>query len=105
AREMVAESESEYDVTEMLRMLEDEMLDAANNLEFEKAADLRDKIKDLRAKRDSGIAKSPDAAGAAEAAAESDLTAALAAGMSARIAGTEGLGGTRKVMTPQQKKV
>jgi excinuclease ABC subunit B len=101
AREMVAQSEGEYDVTEMLKMLEDEMMDAANNLEFEKAAELRDKIRILRDKRDAGA---PAAAGAAEAAAESDLTAALAAGMGARIAGTDGLG-ARKAMTPQQKKV
>jgi excinuclease ABC subunit B len=105
AREMVSQSESEYDVTEMLRMLEDEMLDAANNLEFEKAAELRDKIKQMRAQRDTGAGRPGDAAGAAEAAAEGDLTAALAAGMGARIAGNEGLGGTRKAMTPQQKKV
>jgi excinuclease ABC subunit B len=103
AREMVSQSEGEYDVTEMLRMLEDEMMDAANNLEFEKAAELRDKIKELRAQRDAGAGRAPD--GAAEAAAEGDLTAALAAGMSARIAGNEGLGGVRKAMTPQQKKV
>ena len=30
-------------------MLEEEMLTAANNLEFEKAADLRDRIKELQA--------------------------------------------------------
>jgi excinuclease ABC subunit B len=106
AREMVSQTEGEFDITEMLKMLEDEMLDAANNLEFEKAAELRDKIKTLREQRDAGAGKAKtEAAGAAEAAAEGDLTAALAAGMSARIAGTEGLGGTRKAMTPQQKKV
>ena len=49
AREMLSESESEFDQQEMIRMLEEEMLTAANNLEFEKAADLRDRIKELQA--------------------------------------------------------
>ncbi len=38
ARELVAQSEELYDVNETLRMLEEEMLAAANDLEFEKAA-------------------------------------------------------------------
>ncbi len=41
-----------FDVTETLRELEEEMITAANNLEFEKAALLRDQIKEL--KRGSG---------------------------------------------------
>jgi excinuclease ABC subunit B len=45
---MVAKSEQQYDQDEMLRMLEQEMLEAANNLEFEKAAELRDRIKELK---------------------------------------------------------
>ena len=55
AREMVAASEEEYDVNETLRMLEEEMLEAANNLEFEKAAEIRDRIKELKAKEAAGI--------------------------------------------------
>jgi excinuclease ABC subunit B len=103
AREMVAQSEQEFDVTEMVSDLEAEMLEAANNLEFEKAADLRDKIKQLKAKAAEGIDPVP---GAAEAHAESDLTAALATGMANRLAGADGLGAApRKTMTPQQKKV
>ena len=43
-----------FDVTETLRQLEEEMVEAANNLEFEKAALLRDQIKEL--KRGSGVA-------------------------------------------------
>lgn len=37
-----------FDVTETLRQLEEEMLAAANNLEFEKAALLRDQIRELK---------------------------------------------------------
>jgi excinuclease ABC subunit B len=48
AREIVARSETQYDQVEMVRMLEEEMLQAANNLEFEKAAGIRDKLKELK---------------------------------------------------------
>jgi excinuclease ABC subunit B len=103
AREMVAESEGEYDASEMLRILEDEMLSAANNLEFEKAAELRDKIKEVKAKAAQHIDPAP---GAAEAAAENELTAALSTAMSNRMASNSALGDSpRKPMTPQQKKV
>jgi excinuclease ABC subunit B len=37
-----------FDVTETLRQLEEEMIEAANNLEFEKAALLRDQIRELQ---------------------------------------------------------
>ncbi len=56
AREMLNESESEFDQQEMIRSLEEEMLSAANNLEFEKAADLRDRIRELNTARQSGNA-------------------------------------------------
>ena len=46
-----------FDVTETLRELEEEMLTAANNLEFEKAALLRDQIKEL--KRQFGLGSVP----------------------------------------------
>ena len=42
----------DFDVTETIRELEEEMLQAANNLEFEKAALMRDQIREL--KRSSG---------------------------------------------------
>lgn len=42
----------DFDVTETIRELEEEMLQAANNLEFEKAALLRDQVREL--KRGSG---------------------------------------------------
>jgi excinuclease ABC subunit B len=45
---MVAESASRDDIGELIRRLEEEMRDAAQALEFEKAAALRDQIKELR---------------------------------------------------------
>jgi excinuclease ABC subunit B len=42
------ESEREYDRDELIRMLEDEMFQAAEQLEFEKAARLRDQLNELR---------------------------------------------------------
>ena len=38
----------DIDVTETIRELEEEMLTAANNLEFEKAALLRDQVRELK---------------------------------------------------------
>ena len=48
AGDILREGSSNFDVTETLRELEEEMLAAANNLEFEKAALLRDQIKELK---------------------------------------------------------
>ncbi|MFT3788831.1 MAG: excinuclease ABC subunit UvrB [Tepidisphaeraceae bacterium] len=48
AREAIRESESEFDSTELVKVLEEEMLTAAQNLEFERAAQLRDKINELK---------------------------------------------------------
>jgi excinuclease ABC subunit B len=42
------ETAEDFDVTETLRELEAEMLEAANHLEFEKAALLRDQIRELK---------------------------------------------------------
>ncbi len=47
AQQAVHFSEQEYDKTEMVTMLEKEMLDAAKELDFERAATLRDKINEL----------------------------------------------------------
>jgi excinuclease ABC subunit B len=44
----VCEAAANFDVTETIRDLEHEMLTAANNLEFEKAALLRDQIKEVK---------------------------------------------------------
>ncbi|HXJ58190.1 MAG TPA: excinuclease ABC subunit UvrB [Verrucomicrobiae bacterium] len=48
ATAVLRETAENLDVTETLRELEEEMLMAANNLEFEKAALLRDQIKELK---------------------------------------------------------
>jgi excinuclease ABC subunit B len=37
-----------FDIAETVRELEEEMLEAANNLEFEKAALLRDQVRELQ---------------------------------------------------------
>jgi len=45
---MINDAGGNFDLTETLRELEEEMLAAANNLEFEKAALLRDQIRELK---------------------------------------------------------
>ena len=95
AREMVAQSEGEYDQTETLRMLEEEMLQAANNLEFEKAAEIRDQIRNLKER----AAERGDA-GLPAVEREMSLADAIHAGMTQRLADRP-----PKAMTPQQKKV
>ncbi|MCX7872384.1 MAG: excinuclease ABC subunit UvrB [Verrucomicrobiae bacterium] len=45
---ILKETSADFDVTETIRELEREMLEAANNLEFEKAALLRDQVKELK---------------------------------------------------------
>src|SRR5690606_8845642 len=42
------EAEPEYEVSELIRMLEAEMLDAAQAMEFERAATLRDQVRLLK---------------------------------------------------------
>ena len=44
----VAETGEDYDINEVIRQLEQEMLEAAEALEFERAATLRDQIKELK---------------------------------------------------------
>ncbi len=56
------EGAANFDVTETLRELEEEMLAAANNLEFEKAALLRDQVREL--KRGTGTDTPGSSAGA-----------------------------------------
>jgi excinuclease ABC subunit B len=48
AAAVINETGGNFDVTETLRELEQEMLEAANNLEFEKAALVRDQIRELK---------------------------------------------------------
>ena len=50
--ESVAESEEEYVTQEFVNELEEEMLKAAESLEFERAAELRDRIQAIRSKTD-----------------------------------------------------
>ncbi len=49
ARQAFRSNEAEYEVEELTRMLEAEMLEAAEQLEFEKAAAIRDQVKKLKA--------------------------------------------------------
>ncbi len=97
AREMLTESESEFDQQEMIRMLEQEMLEAANNLEFEKAADLRDKIKELNTARQNQSAGSPDGMARQDAEHQHALAAAIDEGIANRLA-------NRPTAKPQQTK-
>jgi excinuclease ABC subunit B len=48
AAAVINDAGGDFDVAETLRQLEEEMLTAANNLEFEKAALLRDQIRELK---------------------------------------------------------
>jgi len=56
--ETVAESEEEYITQEFVNELEEEMLKAAEALEFERAAELRDKIQQIRSKYSVGSSPS-----------------------------------------------
>jgi excinuclease ABC subunit B len=47
-RETIRESADQYDQSELIRLLEQEMLESAKNLEFERAAQLRDKLNELK---------------------------------------------------------
>src|SRR5437764_3225122 len=55
AASVIQETGSDFNVTELLRELEDEMQRASANLEFERAALLRDQI--MEVKSGAGIAK------------------------------------------------
>jgi excinuclease ABC subunit B len=48
ATAFLRDKQPDFDVTETIRELESEMLEAANNLEFEKAALLRDQVNELK---------------------------------------------------------
>jgi excinuclease ABC subunit B len=48
ATAVINDAGGNFDVTETIRQLEAEMLEAANNLEFEKAALLRDQVRELK---------------------------------------------------------
>ncbi len=57
AASVINDAGGNFDVTETIRQLEAEMLEASNNLEFEKAALLRDQIREL--KRGTGLPVAP----------------------------------------------
>jgi excinuclease ABC subunit B len=48
AQQAIHAGEAEFDQTELVKLLEEEMLEAARNLEFERAAQLRDKINQIK---------------------------------------------------------
>ena len=97
AREAVSRTDDQFDLFETIRLLEAEMIEAANALEFEKAAEIRDKLKELKTKAD------PSLMGSIATNETMSLTDVLTAGISARLAGSGG--GDKKPMTPQQTKV
>jgi excinuclease ABC subunit B len=68
AQDAIRVNESQYDQTEIIRLLEEEMLQAAQNLEFERAAQLRDKINEMKGAPTirSGNSWNPDPDGDAE---------------------------------------
>jgi len=48
AQQAIHATEDQFETTEIVKLLEEEMLEAARNLEFERAAQLRDKINELK---------------------------------------------------------
>ncbi|MEO8428509.1 MAG: excinuclease ABC subunit UvrB [Verrucomicrobiota bacterium] len=59
AASVINESGGNFDLTETIREIELEMLEAANNLEFEKAALLRDQLRELKRGLDPGSEAGP----------------------------------------------
>src|SRR2546427_240934 len=57
ATAVINDAGGNFDVTETIRELEEQMLEAANNLEFEKAALFRDQIRELKRGADEGKAE------------------------------------------------
>jgi excinuclease ABC subunit B len=63
---LLHEVDGNFDVTETLRGLQEEMVEASNNLEFEKAALLRDQIRELKRTFGDDKAAAGEGAGAAK---------------------------------------
>ena len=61
AAAMLNDAAGNFDVVETIRELEEEMLKAANNLEFEKAALLRDQVRELKRSTGQDVGGSPGA--------------------------------------------
>jgi len=59
---VLRETAGDFDLTETLRSLQEEMLEASNNLEFEKAALRRDQIRELKTSFGEGGEKAPGVA-------------------------------------------
>jgi excinuclease ABC subunit B len=64
AHSFLAETGVDIDINETIKELEEEMLGAANNLEFEKAALLRDQVRELKRAIGGGESPKPAKAGA-----------------------------------------
>jgi excinuclease ABC subunit B len=62
AAAILDDSVAQIDLTETIRELEGEMIEASNNLEFEKAALLRDQIRELKSRLSGAETRSPGAA-------------------------------------------
>jgi excinuclease ABC subunit B len=77
AREAVKAAEPEYEVAELLRELEAEMFEAAESMEFEKAAALRDQLLVLKEKYGPTTGKSLTASEGAKKVRRSELEEAL----------------------------
>jgi excinuclease ABC subunit B len=60
AREVVAEDEGQYDRIELLAELEKQMLGAAERLEFEEAARLRDRVRQIKEMPELGPAEASE---------------------------------------------
>jgi excinuclease ABC subunit B len=88
AREAVKTNEPEFEIAELVRALEGEMLAAAETMEFEKAAVLRDQLVKLKKRRDD-----LEKAGLPAKARRSDLDAGPKRGREGR--GPAGMPGTR----------
>ena len=59
ANSVLREGTADIDISETIKELEEEMLTAANNLEFEKAALLRDQVRELKRALDGGKTEAP----------------------------------------------
>ncbi len=86
AREAIGESEESFEVDELARVMQEEMMDAAQQLDFEKAAALRDQIKAMRARFSSGEGRRVK---------RSQVEDAVAGGRGGKPAGRPGMPGVR----------
>jgi excinuclease ABC subunit B len=59
ARAFLNESGVDIDISQTIKELEEEMVTAANNLEFEKAALLRDQVRELKRSLEGGEGATP----------------------------------------------